>query len=430
MCNDARSRLKWKVELLSYLNVFSPLVKKPVMKLVHEMVYGILSSGSLKLSDIARSLKEKTHLHHTSKRLSRMLIKHKLWMTIEEMVLSRMSRHVLDDMVLAIDPGDLDRRFSKQCECIGKIRDGSTGDIISGYPLMSVVARGGKNRLTIPLFLRAYSHEEYGCNSENNAIISAMSHVRQKVGDKLWVIDRGGDRGELWKHWLNNEYQMLVRVTKQRHWSWRNEFLNAQSIAKKLPCKHTCLLRKHGSKTVKFGITTVRLRSHPNTPLSMIVVRHGKKEPMVLVSTRHIRGRRQGMALIQAYMDRWAVEEGFRFSKQGFDLEGVMARKLNVIKNLVAFTLLAWSFLVEHEQAADDLKELGKHDRLKDSISKKKPNQERKRVVFPFYAILKGWKMLFALAKTALTKFIRNPNKPKPDKQLSLAGFSSQGVFL
>ncbi len=29
-----------------------------------------------------------------------------------------------------------------------------------------------------------------------------------------------------------------------------------------------------------------------------------------------------------------------------------------------------------------------------------------------------------------LSKFIRNPNKPKPDKQLSLAGFGNQGGFL
>jgi len=28
--------------------------------------------------------------------------------------------------------------------------------------------------------------------------------------------------------------------------------------------------------------------------------------------------------------------------------EGVMARKLNTLKNLVALMLLAWSFLVEH----------------------------------------------------------------------------------
>jgi len=382
------------------------------------------------MSEIARSLKESCHLHHTSKRLSRMLIKHELWVKIEDVVLSRMSKHVSDDMVLAIDPGDIDRRFSEKCEHLGKIRDGSTGDIISGYPLISVVGRDCKKGTTIPLFLRVLSHKEYGCDSENNTILSAMSDVRQKVGDKLWVIDRGGDRRDLWNHWLKHGYQMLVRVTKQRHWSWRGERLDAQAIAKKLPCKHTCSLRQYADKEVKFGITTVRLPSHPNIPLTMIVVRHGKKEPMVLVSTRHARGRRQGMALIHAYMGRWAVEEGFRFSKQGFDLEGVMARKLNVIKNLVALMLLAWSFLVEHEQAMVELKELGTSDKLKPSRSKKKSKKNEKPYIFPFYTILKGWKMLFSLAKTALTKFLRNPNKPKPDIQLSLTGFSNHTLWL
>jgi len=78
MSKDARLRLKWKVSLLSYLKPFRDLVSKPVYKLVCEVSHGILSSGSLKMSEIARALKEETDLHHTSKRLSRMLVKHKL----------------------------------------------------------------------------------------------------------------------------------------------------------------------------------------------------------------------------------------------------------------------------------------------------------------------------------------------------------------
>jgi len=46
------------------------------------------------MSGIARALKEDTHLHHTSKCLSRMLIKHKLWHKVEDAVLSRMSTHL------------------------------------------------------------------------------------------------------------------------------------------------------------------------------------------------------------------------------------------------------------------------------------------------------------------------------------------------
>jgi len=244
------------------------------------------------MSEIARALKEDTHLHHTSKRLSRMLVKHKLWNKIEDTVLSRMNTQLNGDMELAIDPGDLDRRHAGACESIGKIRDGSTGDIISGYPLLSIVARDSRKGKTVPLFLRLFSYEEHGCNSENNEILSAMSRVRQEVGKKLlWVIDRGGDRSVLWNHWIEHQYQIVVRVSKQRHWHWRNSAMDAQCIAKQLSCKHQCKLRRYGNSSVKFGITTVRLASQPDTPLAMVIVRHGKKEPMVLVSTRRAYGR-------------------------------------------------------------------------------------------------------------------------------------------
>jgi len=42
MSNDARLRLKWKDELLSYLHPFRNLVSKPVYKLICEVSHGIL----------------------------------------------------------------------------------------------------------------------------------------------------------------------------------------------------------------------------------------------------------------------------------------------------------------------------------------------------------------------------------------------------
>ncbi|MDX8411476.1 MAG: hypothetical protein R8K46_06360, partial [Mariprofundaceae bacterium] len=361
MNNDARLRQKWKVDLLSYLKPLRAHLSKPVNKLIGETVYGILGSGSLKMSEIARTLKEDVDLHHTSKRLSRMLVKHKLRKKVETEVLCRMKAKLNDNMVLAIDPGDLDQWYTEQCVFLGKVRDGSSGDVIAGYPLLSVVARDGPKGETVPLLLRIFSASEKGRVSENSEILLAMEHVKQDVGNKLpWVIDRGGDRLKLWDHWLCHSFQIVVRVTKQRHWIWRNSSMDAQEIARRLPCKHRCKLRRHGDAEVKFGLTTVFLPSHPDKSLTLIVVRHGKKEPMVLVSTRRAYGRGQGQALIHAYMDRWCVEEGFRFSKQGFGLEGVMARKMNALKNLVSLMLLAWSFLVNSEKEAAELKTLGK----------------------------------------------------------------------
>jgi hypothetical protein len=36
--------------------------------------------------------------------------------------------------------------------------------------------------------------------------------------------------------------------------------------------------------------------------------------------------------------------------KQGFDLESVQARKLNVLQNLVALSTFAWALLATHQQ--------------------------------------------------------------------------------
>jgi len=377
------------------------------------------------MSEISRALKEEIHLHQTTKRLSRMLNKHKLQKRIEAEVLNRMKGGVNEEMVLAIDPGDLDRRYAEHCEFLGNVRDGSSEGIISGYPLLSVVARDGRKGRTVPLLLRIFSAAEKGHVSENAEILSAMERVKREVGESLlWVIDRGGDRLKLWDHWLCHHYQIVVRVTKQRHWMWRNGSMDAQEIAKRLPCKHRCKLRRHKGDEVKFGLTTVRIPSHPDKALTMIVVRHGKKEPMVLVSTRKAYGRRQGEALIHAYMDRWCVEEGYRFAKQGFDLEGVMARNMNVLKNLISLMLLAWSFLAHHEEAAGTLKELGKPSKIK---SRKKKRQKRNH--FPYYAILKGWQTLFSLATTALRQWLRKPDKYNQRKQPQLPGLITPPVW-
>jgi len=82
--------------------------------------------------------------------------------------------------------------------------------------------------------------------------------------------------------------------------------MDAQAIAKRLPCKHSCTLRRHGKTEVKFGLTTVLLPSRPDKPLTLVVVRHGKREPMVLISTRRAYGCRQGqmMSSVALFMHR------------------------------------------------------------------------------------------------------------------------------
>ncbi len=404
MTNDSRERNKWKVRITDCVNQSSEVISQPVAKLMAEVMVGILSSGSLQLSMIGRSLKEPTRLHHTMKRLSRMLGKHgEIAWAAEDCLLEQMSGRVTDDMVIAIDAGDLNREGSRASEGLCRVRDGDQGDIVNGYPLLSVVARCLDSGRTFPLLTRLLSSNRGSYKSENRDIVNVMDRVQGSLESRpLWVIDRGGDRGVLWDFWLRGDWRILVRSANLRHWLWRGSKETAQQIACQLPLKHRGKLRKQARESVRFGITTVFLKEHPDTPLSMIVVRHGKRQPMVLVSTERIRGRLQGERLIQSYIHRWACEEGYRFSKQGFGLERVQARKLSTLQNLVALATLAWGLLACHQNQGNRL------------IDKAKRQKSHQPLIFPFYTLLSGWQALFADAKTLFYDWWRKPRRPPP----------------
>jgi hypothetical protein len=279
MSYDAKERATWKVRLTSWLDRLPPLVSRPTRKLMGEVIFGVLASGSLRQSEIARALKEPGRLHHTQKRLSRMLRRHSevAW-AAETLQLQEMGKRVHDEMILAIDPGDLNRDGARYSEYRGRVRD--------------------------------------------------------------------------------------------------------------------------GDEVVRFGITQVRLRAHPEHRLSMVVVRHGQRAPLVLVSTQSVRGRRQGERLMQAYLDRWACEDGYRFSKQGFALEGVTARRFATLQNLVALASLAWALLAAYQRHAHTLWE------------KARRQKPRQRPVFPFYSLLAGWQRLFAAARRIFYHWWRRPIRP------------------
>jgi len=409
MSKDARERSKWKVRLVEWTDGLSSGVPRPVRKLILECVFGMLTSGSMQLSEIARSLQEPTRVHHTLKRLSRMLSKHSevAWLA-EGLQLSRLGLRVTEEMIVAVDAGDLNRDGAERSEHRCRVRDGDTGEIVGGYPLMTVVARDVGTGRTLPLLTRLLSSARYGFRSENWDLLSVMDQVaRHLPGKRLWVVDRGGDRGELWEHWLSRDWDVLVRVMNLRHWLWRGGRYRAQEIACRLPLKHRGRLRRNGADEVRFGITRVHLPAHAGHPLWMVVVRHGKREPMVLVTSRPVRGRRQGERMIQAYMDRWACEEAYRFTKQGFQAERVQVRRFATLQNLVALASLAWGFLAAFEEDAEHLAIRAR--RLK----------PRKRPSFPFYTLIRGWQRLFAAAREVFYPWLRG-KRPKAPPQLPL----------
>ncbi|RME60287.1 hypothetical protein D6779_02480 [Candidatus Parcubacteria bacterium] len=111
--------------------------------------------------------------------------------------------------------------------------------------------------------------------------------------------------------------------------------------------------------------------------------------------------------MIQAYMDRWACEEAYRFTKQGFQAERVQARRFVTLRNLAALASLAWGYLAAYEHEAEEL--VVRAGRLK----------PKKRPSFPFYTLIKGWQRLFAAAREVFCSWLRG-KRPNAPSQLAM----------
>jgi hypothetical protein len=148
-----------KGQLSKFSGIISKRFGKPKQRLIKEILYGIQASKDIKLSNIARTLKEDQALIKVEDRLSRNLDDVDFTEGINEEVVRLASSKVSDDMVIAIDPGDIRKKYGKKMEYLTKIYDGSEQEVAEGYWLCKAVASDTEQKRVIPLYFEAYSQD-------------------------------------------------------------------------------------------------------------------------------------------------------------------------------------------------------------------------------------------------------------------------------
>jgi len=108
-----------KGQLSKFSGIISKKFKKPKHRLIKEMLYGIQASKDVKLSNIARTLKENQSLIKTEDRLSRNLDDEDFTDRINDEICRLAAPKITDDMVIAIDPGDIRKKYAKKMEFLG-----------------------------------------------------------------------------------------------------------------------------------------------------------------------------------------------------------------------------------------------------------------------------------------------------------------------
>jgi hypothetical protein len=350
---DSKLRSRLKAQLTKFCSELCAGLSGPLEKFVGQMLFGIQASQDVKLSNIARSLKEEIPLIKTEDRLSRNL-KAIEWEAEVTSQLARMaSQRVKADTVLCLDLSDIRKEYAQKMEHLASVRDGSTGEVHAGYWLCDITGAQVNGSEIIPLYQKLYSTEAEGFLSENAEVLAGVDLLRAHTqGRGIWPLDRGGDRKKLLEPLLDRRERFVIRSTGKRF------VIDRKHIKRSVTELGTQCRLRYQARIVKtqdghekiyalrYGVERMRLVGR-DEPLHLVVVAGFGEEPIWLL-TNALDGARDAQSLwwiAQIYLTRWKREETIRFLKQSYNLEDIRVMTYQRLKNLVVLVTAAAYFV-------------------------------------------------------------------------------------
>ncbi len=411
---DSKLRSRLKAQLTKFCSELSAGLSAPLEKFVGQMLFGIQASQDVKLSNIARSLKEEIPLIKTEDRLSRNLKA----VELEELTgpLAEMaSQRIETNTVLCLDLSDIRKEYAKKMEYLAPVHDGSTGEVHAGYWLCDITGAEVNGSEIVPLYQKLYSAEAQEFLSENAEVLAGVDLVRTHTqGRGIWAVDRGGDRKKLLEPLLDRHERFVIRSTGKRF------VVDRKNIKRSVAELGTQCRLRHQARIIKiqdgrektydlrYGVEPIRLAGR-NERLQLVVVAGFGEEPMLLL-TNALEGARDSQSLwwiAQIYLTRWKIEETFRFIKQSYNLEDIRVMKYQRLKNLVVLVTAAAYFAATF---------LGQKMKLRILCEKLLIISQRFFGIppFRFYALADGIKKIFSQTSPS------PPEQSLPSLQLEL----------
>jgi len=348
--NKVRSRLK--AQLTKFSSELCAGLSKPHTRFISQMLFGIQASQDVKLSSIARSLKEEIPLIKTENRLSRNLKAEELENELMRQLVKMGSQRIETNTVLALDLSDIRKEYAKKMEHLATVRDGSTGELHQGYWLCDVTGAEVRSSEIVPLYQKLYSVEAEDFTSENVEILTAIDLVRAHTqGRGIWAIDRGGDRRKLLEALLDRGERFVIRSTGQRSViiARRNLRGSVAEVAGRCRLSRQARIIKiqdgvETSLELRYGAEVVRLPGREEKLLLVVVSGFGRQPLMLLTNVSAARDSSTLWWMVEIYLTRWKIEETFRFIKQSYNLEDIRVMKYQRLKNLVVLVTAAAYF--------------------------------------------------------------------------------------
>ena len=262
MVNYNRLAGKLKEDLTGFSEKISKGMKYPAKKFILQMVYGILESNTVHLSEIARSLEEKTSLKKTIDRLSRNLSlfngKENITKNYTKLVKKESNEK---SSVIIIDNSDFTKTYSKKREALSDVRDGSTGEIKKGYLTIEAAVLSNGSKMPLPVYEKVFSVAEKGFLSETDENLKCLHYLSANFKKTcVRTLDRGFDAKDYYRYFLERDEKFIIRVKENRNIIYKNKTCNIMDVAKKYKGNYCMGFTDRNGKKIQCKISYIPVR--------------------------------------------------------------------------------------------------------------------------------------------------------------------------
>ena len=221
MINFTTNTYEMKREIVKFSKKICKGSKKPILKFVTDMVYGISKSKDILLSSIAESLNEKTKKANTINRLSDNLAKN-----LDESIDNNYRNLVMDTLgnnpVFLVDDSDVIKPLGNKFENLGIVRDGSSRSksYEKGYHHIEIVGLTKNMKQPISIFSKIHSSTQKDFVSANSITYEGLDKVISLLNKRnlkgSFVLDRGYDSNDIFNYFFSKNQYFTIRLTEKR----------------------------------------------------------------------------------------------------------------------------------------------------------------------------------------------------------------------
>ena len=409
MVNSTTVVYETKREILSYANKLSCGFGRVETKFITDMIYGIITSCSILLSDIADSLKEPVKKKNTIDRLSRHLSKG-IMAGLYLNYVKTVQCLIPDAPVVLVDDTDIVKPYGRKFESLGVVRDGSNPKhpYEKGYHCTEMVVLSNTAKQPISLFSHIHSSSEKDYKSANTITYQGIRQCVKMLSKRsVFVFDRGYDANELFRLMNQIQQDYIIRITSRRKVFRKGKWLGVPTLAAALKGKFKTTVLFQGAykecyvSHINAQITATR------DPVRIVLVYGLSDQPMMLATNKSIKGKDDVVAIVRTYLSRWRIEEYFRLKKQIFGFEKFRVRGLKAVNAMNRFLTYSIAFLALV------------HAKPETSIVKSKVLENaralKETALFHYYRIAKGIVFIMREAKTGIRGWFK-PVNPNPNQ--------------